>query len=757
MQTRQGRKQIHLRKWLSTLIAVSLLFSIFPGSLLAAGMKKAATQAQPATILLGEYVQRPAAKGDVFTFAIYLPEDGDYMISPDDDKAAQNFKATVFDELDNAVYRGPLTMEATTLSAGQYIIEVTALDDAFLSFFVLGMIGSMSSDERAVGKLSAGSVYSEENVSSARYATIHIPDVGYPQEVLVFFQAGQGDVFSLSVEGGESVSEAASSDDTDMLRFYSEGGAYALTREPQERRSQFTVIVFLAGQPDQLALDGTLDATLAANADTQISRMSLDDVYDDVTITLTPPQNAETQLQMSIVDHYEGGAFYAYADAQEDGSLVISTGSLLPGDYYIVVNGYDGVDVDYQLSATGAPGAPMLALTSGQAVDGSLEDGDAQYYRIDGVDAGTFLRVTLTSDATDSDFDLNVGVAQPLDQWSSTTAGPNEEVLLVAPGDGTYFVQVLSYSGAGDYQLLVEDIPDVGLIDANRLYRQTIDDDGSIVYGFEITEPGQLLSVLIASQQATDLDLSVVHFSPKGVRVHDLSSTSTGSSEIVSQAAADPGIYEVRVEALGAGGDFGLLVRVESPASLIGAPSTDKATVLLSDDFSDPQSGWSVDSENGAYGYRDGAYQITAEPGIYRRSVQNSENYTDVSLEIDIVQESGGPEAYSGLICRSSKDGFYYADISPAGNFNIGKYVGEDLVVLTDWTDSAAINTTTGAVNTLRMDCIGDTITAYVNDVWLDSVTVETASGGFGLEACNGQSAPHPATFVFDNLVLRQP
>ena len=57
------------------------------------------------------------------------------------------------------------------------------------------------------------------------------------------------------------------------------------------------------------------------------------------------------------------------------------------------------------------------------------------------------------------------------------------------------------------------------------------------------------------------------HFSPSGASVHDLSSISSGSAEIVSQAAADTGIYEVRVKAYGTGGDFGLLVRVEDPAS----------------------------------------------------------------------------------------------------------------------------------------------------------------------------------------------
>ncbi len=598
MQGVRRSRLLPTRQWLSALMLVALLLSVLPGSLLAREAERVTTQEDATAILLGEYVQQEAAQGDVFTFVIYLPDEGDYMISPDDDEAAQNFEAAIFDAEGEAVYEGPLAMEAVALEAGEYTIEVTALDDGFLSFFVLGMIGGMSDSERSPGKLYPGSVYTEAGVNDTRYATVNIPDLGYPQEVLLYFTAGEDDTFSLSVEG-ESVSKYASSDEVDMVRFYSEGGEYSLTVEPSDRRSEFTAIVFLAGAPVQLELDGEIEATLASDADTQIFHIRLDDVYDDVTVTLTPGEDSEAEFSMSVVDRYAGGNYYVYSDTQDDGSLSASTGALLPGDYYVVVTSYDGVDAGYTLSAEGTPGAPILSLELDTASEGTLEEGGVQYYRLDGVEAGTFLRITLSSDAEESDFDLHVGMAQPLDQWSSTATGPNEEVILVAPGDGTYYIQLSSYSGSGDYEVLAEEIAGVGLIDANELISQSIDEDGYIVYGFAIDEPGQLLSVLLASLDAADLDLSVMHFSPSGTRVHDLSSISSGSAEIVSQASADTGIYEVRVRAYGAGGDFGLLVRVEDPASLLSGPSEDQATVLLTDDFSDPDSGWAID-EGGA-------------------------------------------------------------------------------------------------------------------------------------------------------------
>ena len=758
METNPRIEQSNLRKWLSALILMALAFSSLPRTMQAKELVRATAQEKAAPLLLGEYVQQEAAEGDIFAYTVYLSEDGDYMISPDDDEAAQGFSVAIFDEQGESVYEGPLATDTTALDAGEYTIEVTALADGQLSFFVLGMIGTMSDNERSPGRLYPGSVYFERDVSDTRYATINIPDVGYPQEVLLFIKAGDGDSFLVSVSG-HSVSEYANSDDVDMVRFYSEGGTYDLTVDALERRSEFTVIVFLAGAPVQLKLDGAVEATLASDATTQLFRLHLDDVYDDVTVTLAPAEGNEADLAMVISDRYENENYATYADTLGDGSLSATTGALLPGDYYVIVTSYDGLEANYTLSAEGVPGAPMLFLEWGEPTAGSLTDGGVQYYRLEDVEAGKFIRINLTSDAEDSDIDLHVGVAQPLNQWSSTATGPNEEVILVAPGDGTYYIEVLSYSGSADYTILAEEIAGVGLMEVNQMSAQSIDDNGFIVYGFAIDEPVQLLSVLLVSLEAADLDLSVVHFSPGGTRVHDLSSESLGSSEIVSQAGAEAGIYEVQVRAYGEGGDFGLLVRVEDPTTLLksaGQSNQDEARVLLTDDFSDPGSGWAVD-EGGAYGYTDDVYQVTVNPNVYRWVLQEDESYTDVSLEVEITYMSGNAAAYAGLICRSNENGYFYADISPSGDFTIGQIAGEEVVVLSKWAASDAIDTTEGAMNLLRLDCLGDTLSAYANGELLDSVPVEAIAGGFGMEAGNPKTAKQAATFGFDNFVLSQP
>jgi len=767
MQDMERSRVSFARRWLSSLILVAFLLSALPGAILAKEADRATAQEDTTPILLGEYVQQEAVADDVWVYSIYLPEEGEYMISPDDEEEAVNFAAAIYDEAGKVVYEGPLVMEAVLLTPGSYTFEVTALEDGFLSFFVLGMIGGMSDSEREPGKLHPGSIYYEDDVSETRYATISIPDLGYPQEVLLYFSAGDGDTFYLSVSGN-TVYKSVSSDDVEMVRFYSEGGDYAFSVSPSDRRSEFTAIVFLSGAPVQLELDEEIDATLAYDAGTQIFHIRLDDVYEDVTVTLTPSEDAEAELSLSVVDRYEESDFSVYGYAEDDGTIVATTGALLPGDYYVVITSYDELDTDYTLLVEGTSGAPILSLELDEPVTGTLDDGGVQYYRLDGVTAGTFLRISLASDAAESDFDLFVGMTQPLNQWSSTAIGPNEEVILVAPGDGTYYIQLLSYSGEGDYEVLAEEIPGLGMIDVNTPILQTIDDNGLIVYAFAVEKPGQFLSVLLASQEASDLDLSVKHYSSSGRIVHDLFSTSSGSAELVSQVSPDIGIYEVRVKAYGDGGDFVILVRVEDPADLFGGSTqstsmqgemsqSEEMSELSFDDFSDPESGWATDEEAGAYGYADGVYQITVEPGIYRWVLREEEAYADISLEVDIAFVPEDPTAYAGLVCRSTVDGYFYADISPAGDFVIGQVSGDDVIVLADWTENEAIDTTAGAVNSLRLDCIGDTLSAYANSVLLDSVAVDAVAGGYGFEAGSSKTTTENVTAFFDNLVVSLP
>ena len=84
MQARQSTKQSNIRQWLSGLILMALIFSALPRTMQARGLAnrldRATAQEEAVALVLGEYVQREATEGDLFTYAIYLSEDGDYMV-----------------------------------------------------------------------------------------------------------------------------------------------------------------------------------------------------------------------------------------------------------------------------------------------------------------------------------------------------------------------------------------------------------------------------------------------------------------------------------------------------------------------------------------------------------------------------------------------------------------------------------------------------------------------------------------------------
>src|SRR5690606_29134026 len=102
----------------------------------------------------------------------------------------------------------------------------------------------------------------------------------------------------------------------------------------------------------------------------------------------------------------------------------------------------------------------------------------------------------------------------------------------------------------------------------------SVDHNGSTVYRLVVDKPGQVLWVLLVGSAGTDLDLAVTLYSDTGEWLNSMSSSSLGSAEIVSQAAAQVGVYEVKVSAYGAGDDFRLLARLDSPEAILEAASS---------------------------------------------------------------------------------------------------------------------------------------------------------------------------------------
>ena len=183
------------------------------------------------------------------------------------------------------------------------------------------------------------------------------------------------------------------------------------------------------------------------------------------------------------------------------------------------------------------------------------------------------------------------------------------------------------------------------------------------------------------------------------------------------------------------------------------------SSVLFQDDFSNPNSGWDrVTVENGETNYIDGAYRIYVnEPNTDVWSNPGL-NFTDVRVEVEGAKVSGDNDNDFGIACRmNAPDNFYFFIISSDGYYAIGKYKGNQQELLgTDAMQPSETIKQDEATNHIRADCVGDTLTLYVNGQKLSEThDDEFKSGDVGLIA---GSFEKPGTDIhFDNFTVLKP
>jgi hypothetical protein len=181
--------------------------------------------------------------------------------------------------------------------------------------------------------------------------------------------------------------------------------------------------------------------------------------------------------------------------------------------------------------------------------------------------------------------------------------------------------------------------------------------------------------------------------------------------------------------------------------------------VLFQDDFSDSSSGWdSVRTDEGMTDYDGGVYRIVVNQTQTDYWGNPGRDFVDVRVEAD-ASKGGGPDDNDyGLICRyRDTKNFYAFLISSDGFYAITKVVNGDyeLIGLDAMQPSDSIQQG-GATNRIRGDCVGTTLTLYVNGDQLYSVEdASYASGDVGLIA--GTFDETGADIRFDNFSVREP
>ncbi len=190
-----------------------------------------------------------------------------------------------------------------------------------------------------------------------------------------------------------------------------------------------------------------------------------------------------------------------------------------------------------------------------------------------------------------------------------------------------------------------------------------------------------------------------------------------------------------------------------------GSP-TPSSNILFSDDFSNTSKKWDQVSDGSrTTDYYNNSYRIVvndtnsdawANPG--------SEGFTDTRIEVDATKNGGPDDNDFGIICRyTGVDTFYYGVISSDGYFSImkmtsdgGKPIGNENMLQSD---SITQGTST---NHIRFDCVGSTLTLYINGDQIDQQTdADYTTGNVGLIA--GTFTTAGTDILFNNFIVYKP
>ena len=201
-------------------------------------------------------------------------------------------------------------------------------------------------------------------------------------------------------------------------------------------------------------------------------------------------------------------------------------------------------------------------------------------------------------------------------------------------------------------------------------------------------------------------------------------------------------------------GDPDLDLPTPKPTRSLDAPMF----TLLSDDFSDPESGWPVYAdEYGNSAYSRGAFEIKSIQEKYyswRTAGLNADNIR-IDVDVRVRQTNSEKDDGFGVDCRIQENGDGYGfRISSDGYITISLYVDLEASSLLEWQESSAIYTD-GRVNHIAVVCDADQFTFFVNDIQVAQVTDDTfKSGDVALSVISFTA--EPVAVAFDNLVVRQ-
>lgn len=198
---------------------------------------------------------------------------------------------------------------------------------------------------------------------------------------------------------------------------------------------------------------------------------------------------------------------------------------------------------------------------------------------------------------------------------------------------------------------------------------------------------------------------------------------------------------------------------IDTMAEKIGTGISLGQDYILTDDFSDPKSGWEIYSgEYGTAGYDQDGYLVESiVEGEYNWGAAGV-NLGDIRLDVEttVLQTvKDGADAY-GVDCRLQENGDGYGfRITSDGWATISKYVNLESSSLVDWFETDAIKID-GSANHLTVICNSNNLQFLVNGVSVAQVTDDTyTSGDIGFSVVGFDAGT--VSVLFDNLTVQKP
>jgi hypothetical protein len=200
-----------------------------------------------------------------------------------------------------------------------------------------------------------------------------------------------------------------------------------------------------------------------------------------------------------------------------------------------------------------------------------------------------------------------------------------------------------------------------------------------------------------------------------------------------------------------------ILLSACAAAPTPATPSAPSGTILFQDEFEAGNTGWDrLANDGGIMDYFEGGYRILVrQPGLNFWSTPEK-NYGDVRIEADMVKLGGPAENRMGLMCRYQAGDYYFFIISDDGYYAVGKFIGGLTLLLGESEMRPSELVKPNTVNHLRADCIGDTLTFYLNFQEIAVVQdTDLPSGDVGVLA--GSFSQPGVDVSFDHFVVMQP